>query len=222
MFTTQYWRPINSSLWGVKCCFLLECSDLLSEVKSIVITSFLSKTSYQQLLLQFYNCATAQSGDDCEKSKLSHFLAVTQSPFLLPHLLFWIYSYLLRFCSSVSQFSTVSNSYPPNHRPTVYPQSSTVPQNGLFLYYSPHLLNSHSCLVAFLSVVQKKQFFLHLLRSLTLMAFFSGLPQIIEQPTVAPAKTMSVPGDLKEDSQHNFEITKGLTRSSYHSTNTRT
>ena len=156
MFTTQYWRLINSSLWGVKCCFLLECSDLLSEVKSIVITSFLSKTSYQQLLLQFYNCATAQSGDDCEKSKLSHFLAVTQSPFLLPHLLFWIYSYLLRFCSSVSQFSTVSNSYPPNHRPTVYPQSSTVPQNGLFLYYSPHLLNSHSCLVVFLSVVQKK------------------------------------------------------------------
>ena len=157
MFTTQYWRLINSSLWGVKCCFLLECSDFLSEVKSIVITSFVSKTSYQQLLLQFYNCATAQSGDDCEKSKLSHFLAVTQSPFLLPHLLFWIYSYLLRFCSSVSQFSTVSNSYPPNHRPTVYPQSSTVPQNGLFLYYSPHLLNSHSCLVVFLSVVQKKQ-----------------------------------------------------------------
>ena len=159
MFTTQYWRLINSSLWGVKCCFLLECSDLLSEVKSIVITSFLSKTSYQQLLLQFYNCATAQSGDDCEKSKLSHFLAVTQSPFLLPHLLFWIYSYLLRSYSSVSQFSTVSNSYPPNHRPTVYPQSSTVPQNGLFLYYSPHLLNSHSCLVAFLSDVQKNNSF---------------------------------------------------------------
>ena len=62
--------------------------------------------------------------------------------FLQPHLLQLLldsYSYLLPTKKGIS---LTSYSFLPILCPRVYPHSSTVPQNGLFLYYSPHLLSS--------------------------------------------------------------------------------
>ena len=145
-----------------------------------------------------------QSQVEGERSKLSHFLAsVTQSAQSSS-------CYCLISSTSTGPtliYSSVSStSYSfflsrPFFDPPICEHSSTVPQNGLFLYYTSHLLCSDYLLLSncvhfspntvptlvhiCLFVVQNNPFFPHLLPSLTLIAFFSG--QIIGQSTAAPA-----------------------------------
>ena len=96
---------------------------------------------------------TVESQVEGERSKLSHFLASVTPPSpiflkLLPHLLHCTGPPTL-LCSSVSSTSYSFFTLVPILRPTNPPTLiHTVPQNGLFLYYSSHLLCSDYLLLS--------------------------------------------------------------------------
>ena len=94
-------------------------------------------SSHQDETFARCNCTEVRLGG--ERSKLSHFLAVTQRP-LASYSLISSCSWTATLIYSLPKrhlliLPTLSFSYPPILPPTVYPHSSTVPQNGLFLYY---------------------------------------------------------------------------------------